>query len=269
MHSPEGARRPQETNWILMRRPSSIQCTLAPQKAGPQQRCLDAHDAATWSRSCVAVAVRSTRGDPAWKVQLAAGEFVVWDSYMGRGLERKDRWMPLIDGPASVVKNFWEAGALLSCQAMACYQDGTVLGTSMEGREEEPRFEVSPPMEEDRLVRDLLGPCELKSIQLVNLTYLGLTDDQWQWWSHEKSSGLLWTFHVKWGRVRCDLPNSDASACAASILWNHGGWSSQTALRAQQSSQTMTGDWEGGDHPKNSVRPLPGQAPQWISFFQP
>ena len=39
---------------------------------------------------------------------------------------------------------------------MACYQDGTVLGTSMEGREEEPRFEVSPSMEEDRLVRDRL-----------------------------------------------------------------------------------------------------------------
>ena len=94
---------------------------------------------------------RQTRG---WSVRESAGKVPL--RAMGVGPEMLHWNMPLIDGPASVVKNFWEAGALLSCQAMACYQDGTVLGTSMEGREEEPRFEVSPSMEEDRLVRDRL-----------------------------------------------------------------------------------------------------------------
>ena len=43
-------------------------------------------------------------------------------------------------------------------------------------------------------------------------------------------------------------------------LWNHGGWSSQRPVWAQQSSQTTTGDWEERDHPKkNSDRPLPGR----------
>ena len=49
---------------------------------------------------------------------------------------------------------------------------------------------------------------------------------------HKKSSGLLISLHVQRGTLRCDLPSADASACVASILWNHGGCRSQTAVWA-------------------------------------
>ena len=65
---------------------------------------------------------RQTRG---WSVRESAGKVPL--RAMGVGPEMLHWNMPLIDGPASVVKNFWEAGALLRCQAMASYQDGTVL----------------------------------------------------------------------------------------------------------------------------------------------